>query len=293
MAGAAVAMRVPVHPHARGERPVQMASESSNLGSSPRPWGTHEQENEKNGGYRFIPTPVGNAGGITPPVGDRPVHPHARGERPLPRRIRGISYGSSPRPWGTPAGWSSQRCGFRFIPTPVGNACRWRSRPGRHPVHPHARGERRRSYHHPRPTRRFIPTPVGNAKASAPAFGAATVHPHARGERLGVGAVEQAAGGSSPRPWGTRGPSSRGRARRRFIPTPVGNASAPSRQRMRGPVHPHARGERRAQPGRGRHRARFIPTAVGNARMWFAAGASNTVQPPARGERICLYFFEA
>jgi len=92
---------------------------------------------------------------------------------------------------------------------------------------------------------------------------------------------------------------------RRFIPTPVGNASASTRARPKKPVHPHARGERDAGPKSGRLNAgssprpwgtrggrqadrtidRFIPTPVGNARWSITTWPWPSVHPHARGER--------
>jgi len=71
---------------------------------------------------RFIPTPVGNASGAASGSARRPVHPHARGERPLRDSRDTDTVGSSPRPWGTPLGLRDGTGGGRFIPTPLGNA---------------------------------------------------------------------------------------------------------------------------------------------------------------------------
>jgi len=254
----------PVHPHARGERHVVVSATAATSGSSPRPWGTHAVAQELLDVLRFIPTPVGNAF-FAPVRADRlTVHPHARGERegapetPLDWR------GSSPRPWGTQLlGVRAEPLG-RFIPTPVGNAgrCAAASRPSS--VHPHARGERVTK---PAPSRpsvgssprpwgtpeqhefsrdqlRFIPTPVGNAPSAPRKSCPVPVHPHARGERRNLVLKARQNGGSSPRPWGTPGAGCRDCVRRRFIPTPVGNAPSPTTPPRRNTVHPHARGER-------------------------------------------------
>ncbi len=50
---------------------------------------------------RFIPTPVGNGGGISNPVAVVAVHPHACGERVLATVVWLRVGGSSPRLWGT------------------------------------------------------------------------------------------------------------------------------------------------------------------------------------------------
>ena len=173
------------------------------------------------------------------------------------------------------------------------------------PVHPHARGERTRPQpigmrvggSSPRPwgTRRvcrspmravrFIPTPVGNARWYSRVRSRLEVHPHARGERRRIERDQIPAHGSSPRPWGTLPGATAGRRRRRFIPTPVGNAVVERAHAAIRSVHPHARGERRSActarsnaPGSSPRpwgtlvltdgacvHARFIPTPVGNA----------------------------
>ncbi len=71
---------------------------------------------------RFIPTPVGNADYLHPDFVHKPVHPHARGERPDDLDRLYLDIGSSPRPWGTRTCPRPRYGGFRFIPTPVGNA---------------------------------------------------------------------------------------------------------------------------------------------------------------------------
>ena len=52
---------------------------------------------------------------------------------------------------------------------------------------------------------------------------AGLIHPDVRGEQAPMDDAVDSRPGSSPRPWGTRRLHSRSAARRRFIPTPVGN----------------------------------------------------------------------
>ena len=172
------------------------------------------------------------------------VHPHARGERISLMSPRRYCIGSSPRPWGTLFGSAEARMMLRFIPTPVGNAVAMCGRYSPIPVHPHARGERRRIKaigvepygSSPRPWgtppadwkriegARFIPTPVGNACPTGGTRSGRTVHPHARGERGTRYGLTVSVSGSSPRPWGTPTAARCGSGACRFIPTPVGNA---------------------------------------------------------------------
>ena len=178
-----------VHPHARGERATDDDAGGQNLGSSPRPWGTHVRRDHQRALGRFIPTPVGNAPNGRSGQSPTPVHPHARGERSRVLIEHQAERGSSPRPWGTPWSVIRQRIGSRFIPTPVGNAPSKSLTLVMTTVHPHARGERSSPPSaaalafgsSPRPwgtrarpitTRavsRFIPTPVGNARPASDA----------------------------------------------------------------------------------------------------------------------------
>ena len=67
----------PVHPHACGEHtPVAMV-EKSTSGSSPRMWGTHDQDQVRLALERFIPTHVGNTSTTTTSSLPQTVHPHA------------------------------------------------------------------------------------------------------------------------------------------------------------------------------------------------------------------------
>ncbi len=259
----ASASRASVHPHARGEHRLGRRHVFGMDGSSPRPWGTLGRLVLVAGAGRFIPTPVGNTAAAPACRRSPSVHPHARGEhQKLPLQLES-RHGSSPRPWGTLK--TSHLCRWyrRFIPTPVGNT-RWcRTGPARRSVHPHARGEHDLALQRldlpggssPRPwgtprgaareqhADRFIPTPVGNTAHRTTGSPARPVHPHARGEH-GDGDGEQALDvGSSPRPWGTLAGTACRSGTARFIPTPVGNTSAPNCLGQWMPVHPHARGE--------------------------------------------------
>ena len=301
----AVADCASVHPHARGERFSDASLPSINIGSSPRPWGTRKAKAIRAGSYRFIPTPVGNACHVSPQTGSASVHPHARGERRMGGDPWARLNGSSPRPWGTHFVAPHSLDHPRFIPTPVGNAVGAPCAVRTGPVHPHARGERpsspgtmsAASGSSPRPwgtlrpvpaedvESRFIPTPVGNAPFNVVDTGGSTVHPHARGERAVLREHGHDDDGSSPRPWGTPKRRRLSDTKRRFIPTPVGNATCAQSCCSGAAVHPHARGERVSTDaggtsvsgssprpwgtrgeGRGASvRRRFIPTPVGNA----------------------------
>ena len=196
------------------------------------------------------------------------------------------------------------------IPKPVGKAKGPRFPTLLVAVHPHAGSSRRPWGTHTDPRqgrgqRRFIPTHVGNARQTALPVQTPPVNPHARGERVRLPQDGRVPIGSSPRPWGTLDQRLHQVVKRRFIPTPVGNAPESANGPCAHPVHPHARGERiRVQHrvanfrgssprpwGTQQHihpvaRAdRFIPRPVGNARSTGAAQSRPSVHPHARGER--------
>ena len=214
---------------------------------------------------------------------------------------------------------------LRFIPTHAGNGASPTPVCSPPTVHPHARGERifhlwsrsRRSGSSPRtrgtvritrcsgPSERFIPTHAGNGRSCALRLARVAVHPHARGERGATGLNEFGSVGSSPRTRGTARNAASFGGVYRFIPTHAGNGPRGPSTAPRGPVHPHARGERgtaRASARRGygsspRTRGtvsglrrggefhRFIPTHAGNGPRSPAGRPGRTVHPHARGER--------
>ncbi len=253
-----------VHPHARGERVSIYAFSCKTSGSSPRSWGTRTYTMDLSASARFIPTLVGNASTDTGDCLNTPVHPHARGERPVSRVQETSPTGSSPRSWGTLFCGAGGTSTGRFIPTLVGNADAAFFAALTVSVHPHARGERGRrrvdpdrvggssprSWGTPLHHReslfpfRFIPTLVGNAMIGELILRPTPVHPHARGERPVADPLHPSQVGSSPRSWGTRDPVIRGPHLLRFIPTLVGNARPITAAMLKWPVHPHARGER-------------------------------------------------
>ena len=195
-------------------------------GSSPRPWGTRAALRRHPDRGRFIPTPVGNTGGVYVSLAVATVHPHARGEH---TKADGSTYervGSSPRPWGTLVDRPRERSQRRFIPTPVGNTEAVGAISLNKAVHPHARGEHRQRALRRHRFRGSSPRPWETRGMAKRAARSCSVHPHARGEHDLMNAAFFGVYGSSPRPWGTlvsrHSPGRFGR----FIPTPVGNTPA-------------------------------------------------------------------
>ena len=132
----------PVHPHVCGERSSASSIFSAASGSSPRVWGTADQEHTKGYQARFIPTCVGNGARTSPPLTARAVHPHVCGERDKMVQERQLEIGSSPRVWGTVLRREMRGISIRFIPTCVGNGVEPSGARRYRPVHPHVCGER-------------------------------------------------------------------------------------------------------------------------------------------------------
>ncbi len=234
------------------------------------------------------------------------VHPHACGECLVD--VHGLTPvdGSPPRLWG-----------MHFTggvpPTPF-------------PVHPHACGEcllrrchlrkqlgsppclwgMRPGWRQRTRQQRFTPTPVGNASCSKAAIWLQTVHPHACGECVDAYLDTPPEDGSPPRLWGMRNFIRRHAGRRRFTPTPVGNAHVTSRTEQIRTVHPHACGEctplrvspyhvsgspprlwgMRCSLSHPAPPRRFTPTPVGNAVRESRIAHCMAVHPHACGECV-------
>ena len=314
-----------VHPHMRGEHAARSGSTAESSGSSPHAWGTPPGRRPCAVRSRFIPTCVGNTKRRTRCCVTRAVHPHMRGEHESdPPAIR-FDDGSSPHAWGTrhqhrPGGGCS-----RFITTCVGNTLAVARAASMPPVHPHMRGEHdfdrdslkavRGSSPHAWGTlaravvqalqHRFIPTCVGNTPPLCPRQRNPAVHPHMRGEHARASCMADSRAGSSPHAWGTHY-WFRFRFRCcRFIPTCVGNTTAPDlkRQAIDGssphawgtrracrtgsalcPVHPHMRGEHHARAVQEVMQTGSSPHAWGTRRLGHQESARPAVHPHMRGE---------
>ncbi len=130
-----------VHPHACGELSYFFCFLKDCSGSSPRLWGTQESSKHCTMQIRFIPTLVGNSISKSFISFNPSVHPHACGELSIRGALWEFGDGSSPRLWGTHDDPSAVRFESRFIPTLVGNSCRYHPKTSYTAVHPHACGE--------------------------------------------------------------------------------------------------------------------------------------------------------
>ena len=110
-------------------------------GPSPRAWGKLGSAKKIQGFNRSIPTCVGKILFLFLFSFYTPVHPHVRGENPVPLIQSSISFGPSPRAWGK---FNVIICGAvvgRSIPTCVGKMNLLASFAAISSVHPHVRGE--------------------------------------------------------------------------------------------------------------------------------------------------------
>jgi len=138
-----------------------------------------------------------------------------------------------------------------------------------------------------------------------------TVHPHTHGEHL-LRAADYAPGyGSSPHAWGTPHNPLMQTQPVRFIPTRMGNTSAPCMWDLTSPVHPHTHGEHLPRkyhldgsPGSSPHAwgthgesfeeekiLRFIPTRMGNTYKTVDCIDYISVHPHTHGEHFVMSFF--
>src|SRR2546429_618846 len=132
-------MRIPVHPHMRGEHETLLWHTSGEYGSSPHAWGTLYDFNGRDVTRRFIPTCVGNTTSTVSFSRSMPVHPHMRGEHLCHSCTEGAYDGSSPHAWGTLTLRLHLGLRQRFIPTCVGNTSMGSLLQHLFAVHPHMR----------------------------------------------------------------------------------------------------------------------------------------------------------
>ena len=233
------------------------------------------------------------------------VHPHMRGDStPLPTQPRPWP-GSPPHAWGQLSGSLTAATPGRFTPTCVGTAHRLAHKGSRSRVHPHMRGDSRRTYGsgnnrngspphawgQPEQKRadalrkRFTPTCVGTARTKASRCVAEAVHPHMRGDSPTSGVDVAIRDGSPPHAWGQQTSRDNAATPQRFTPTCVGTAIVAVPDLKVATVHPHMRGDSRLARGSalpfegspphawGQHKTypnrimsqRFTPTCVGTA----------------------------
>ena len=113
-------VRIPVHPHGRGDNFTGRSNRGRTYGSPPRAWG----QSACRAGYRwrcrFTPTGVGTMSPSSASDSEKPVHPHGRGDNDAGTVGPTPTGGSPPRAWGQCAGGPVAHDQSRFTPTGVG-----------------------------------------------------------------------------------------------------------------------------------------------------------------------------
>ena len=274
------------------------------MGSSPRVWGTLNRRWYVVYRDGLIPTGVGNTRVKRTKDSHSWAHPHGCGEHLSVFRSRRVSWGSSPRVWGTRASTWFEKTPPGLIPTGVGNTMIPKVDIGTGTAHPHGCGEHRHVEHarlvlwgsSPRvwgtpvpitpllQSLGLIPTGVGNTTRAGWWTNNVGAHPHGCGEHTHLLTPCRTTTGSSPRVWGTRVATTGLQNRTGLIPTGVGNTGRTNAPPVAGTAHPHGCGEHELARGLKRPRrgssprvwgtltraltditeARLIPTGVGN-----------------------------
>ena len=228
---------------AGGEHVISDVAGCSSDGSSPRRRGTPLPCRRTEQSRRFIPARAGNTLASACSIALISVHPRAGGEHIAESSACGLSYGSSPRGRGTPAGVFRGSAPGRFIPARAGNTSRPASSRTLISVHPRAGGEHtHKSPWHcgtygssprgrgtlrvdsgvPAPSR-FIPARAGNTCARSRCRWITSVRPRAGGEHANASTLIPVVHGSSPRGRGTHPPRPVAPLARRFIPARAGS----------------------------------------------------------------------
>ena len=174
-------VRLPAHPHVRGEdiRPALMTTRAR--GSPPRAWGGLNAAVNILRAGRLTPTCVGRTSTGSLVTRGLTAHPHVRGED-VYGDARGVyEAGSPPRAWGgrvphNPAGVTD-----RLTPTCVGRT----------------ESPQKACYQG-----RLTPTCVGRTLVHDQRRHCYPAHPHVRGEDSASSVSSSASGGSPPRAWG-------------------------------------------------------------------------------------------
>jgi len=197
----AARLRLPDHPHARGENSSVCGLKSSETGPSPRAWGKPIAAKRRCLSGRTIPTRVGKTRPRRRLAACRSDHPHARGENGLPGLPLTLADGPSPRPWGKRVHRIDVVDGERTIPTPVGKPGRRRRGGFVRGPSPRAWGKRNiLALGHA--ANRTIPTRVGKTRCPEAWACGSTDHPHPRGENVFATVLHKSFTGPSPPAWG-------------------------------------------------------------------------------------------
>ena len=234
------------------------------------------------------------------------VHPHGRGDNPLPGINPSPTGGSPPRAWGQCPGcrcWRSER---RFTPTGVGTMPRTPDCTDVATVHPHGRGDNGSSTSEFHTSTGSPPRAWGQCVICAFERPRSAVHPHGRGDNVVVDTVPIPNAGSPPRAWGQWLSDAYLFKHSRFTPTGVGTIFSATRRCRLSTVHPHGRGDNREvtlsqhiiigspprawgqlnEPQTAVRPGRFTPTGVGTISISHRSNRPSSVHPHGRGDNI-------
>ncbi len=89
-----------VHPHRRGDGSLSAVVTTPVIGSPPQAWGRHAHSFLRRWQGRFTPTGVGTASYAANASRASSVHPHRRGDGPMPGAVAAKLLGSPPQAWG-------------------------------------------------------------------------------------------------------------------------------------------------------------------------------------------------
>ncbi len=258
-----IKIRIPVHPHVRGDGAGVAGLAPADPGSPPRAWGRCVPGRRRRGGGRFTPTCVGTVRTCSGARACRQVHPHVRGDGGELSPRGGSSCGSPPRAWGRSGDDPGHGLQPRFTPTCVGTVM---TAPAGRPwiaVHPHVRGDgltlqEAGDVLDGSPPRawgrsiasvasvemsRFTPTCVGTVGFALRGSPRTAVHPHVRGDGFWGNRPAALGCGSPPRAWGRCRADGVRDDLFRFTPTCVGTVLALASLPPAATVHPHVRGD--------------------------------------------------
>src|SRR5581483_844792 len=244
-------------------RPPPTARRCPSSRSTPRAWGRLSSSPISLRHGRSTPTRVGTTPELGAELGQRTVHPHARGDDGVPTRSSATSAGPPPRAWGRRLSSFNGAAQSRSTPTRVGTTCSAPTGRAARSVHPHARGDDgaqanvtaatggppprawgRRLHRSARPRwGRSTPTRVGTTSSAPRRPRSWPVHPHARGDDVSVGAWALGRTGPPPRAWGRQRRKEVSGFDCRSTPTRVGTTKTRGTETTSRTVHPHARGD--------------------------------------------------
>ena len=108
------------HPHACGDKLASHIFLFVHQGSSPRVWGQDDFSVNFVRSKRIIPTRVGTSSKNCRIIFIFQDHPHACGDKSIPRNQSFITMGSSPRVWGQASEITRKKADKGIIPTRVG-----------------------------------------------------------------------------------------------------------------------------------------------------------------------------